>query len=195
MPQGNPKAGEKYLHFKKKPYQIVAVGKHSETDEKMVVYQALYGDFGIYIRPFDMFISEVDHEKYPEVTQKYRFQYMEELKVGLPEILAYETETSKAEHKTLSDGVYAGKLENVSSNPDSEEEQANPWLMKFLDAESFDEKYQIVSEMYADIDDKLIDDLAVCLDVVIPEGKLTDRYMELKHCIRTRQKYEGSRMV
>ena len=190
MPQGNPKAGEKYLHFKKKPYQIVAVGKHSETDEKMVVYQALYGDFGIYIRPFDMFISEVDHEKYPEVTQKYRFQYMEELEVELPEILTY-TGTENSEKN----GVYAGKLENVSSDPDSEEEQANPWLMKFLDAESFDEKYQIVSEMYADIDDKLIDDLAVCLDVVIPEGKLTDRYMELKHCIRTRQKYEGSRMV
>lgn len=235
MPQGNPKAGEKYLHFKKKPYQIVAVGKHSETDEKMVVYQALYGDFGIYIRPFDMFTSEVDHEKYPEVTQKYRFQYMKELEVGLPEILtytgtensekngvsdksarfdngnavpmvdtsdrlsqkqtaAYETETSKAEHKTLSDGVSLEESEKASADPDSEE-QANPWLMKFLDAESFDEKYQIVSEMYADIDDKLIDDLAVCLDVVIPEGKLTDRYMELKHCIRTRQKYEGSRMV
>lgn len=194
MPQGNPKAGEKYLHFKKKPYQIVAVGKHSETDEKMVVYQALYGDFGIYIRPFDMFTSEVDHEKYPEVTQKYRFQYMEELEVGLPEILTYEIETSKAEHKTLSDGVSLEETEKASADPDSEE-QANPWLMKFLDAESFDEKYQIVSEMYADIDDKLIDDLAVCLDVVIPEGKLTDRYMELKHCIRTRQKYEGSRMV
>ena len=236
MPQGNPKAGEKYLHFKKKPYQIIAVGKHSETDEKMVVYQALYGDFGIYIRPFDMFTSEVDHEKYPEVTQKYRFQYMEELEVGLPEILTYtgaeasernkaldkvsetdrenntsignmpeplsqkqtatyETEISKAEQKTLSDEVYAGEPENVSSDSESEAEQANPWLMKFLDAESFDEKYQIVSEMYADIDDKLIDDLAVCLDVVIPDGKLTDRYMELKHCIRTRQKYEGSRMV
>lgn len=221
MPQGNPKAGEKYLHFKKKPYQIVAVGKHSETDEKMVVYQALYGDFGIYIRPFDMFISEVDHEKYPEVTQKYRFQYMEDLEVGLPEIVTYTEapernraldemsvfdrenktsmgntpEISEAEQNSLSDGVPLEESEKASADPDSEEEQANPWLMKFLDAESFDEKYQIVSEMYADIDDKLIDDLAVCLDVVIPEGKLTDRYMELKHCIRTRQKYEGSRMV
>lgn len=63
-----------YKHFKGDYYMVEDVATHSETSEKYVVYRQLYGNNDLYIRPYDMFLSEVDHEKYPDVKQKYRFE-------------------------------------------------------------------------------------------------------------------------
>ena len=68
------RVGKKYLHFKGNEYYVMAIALHSETREQYVVYKALYGEENVYIRPYEMFASEVDREKYPDVTQKYRFE-------------------------------------------------------------------------------------------------------------------------
>ena len=186
MPQGNPKPGEKYLHFKKKAYQIIAVATHSETSEKMVVYQALYGDFGVYVRPYDMFISEVDRDKYPQAEQRYRFRYLEEGEV-LPDEIR-ETDPFPQEEVSEENVKEAVRGEELR---EEEPEQGESLLIHFLDAETFAEKYEIVDRMKGELTDKLIDDLAVAIDVVIPEGPMADRYKQLKNCIQTRIKYEG----
>ena len=55
-------------------YEIVGLAHHSETDETLMVYKALYGEGKMCARPIDMFMSEVDHDKYPDIKQKYRFE-------------------------------------------------------------------------------------------------------------------------
>ena len=80
------RAGDIVRHFKRETvdassdkylYMIVGEATHSETRERMMVYAALYGDGGLFVRPLEMFFSEVDHKKYPEIRQKYRFELVE----------------------------------------------------------------------------------------------------------------------
>ena len=71
--------GKKYKHFKGKMYKVLDIVYDSESNsddeyKKVVIYQALYGDKLKWARPYDMFNSEVDHIKYPDVKQKYRFE-------------------------------------------------------------------------------------------------------------------------
>ena len=63
-----------YRHFKGDYYIVVDVAEHSETGEKLVIYRTLYEDGKLYARPYEMFMSKVDREKYPNVEQEYRFQ-------------------------------------------------------------------------------------------------------------------------
>ena len=129
--------GQFYRHFKGNLYQIVAVAEHTETGECMVVYQALYGDYRVYVRPYEMFVSEVDHKKYPQVTQKYRFE--------LTEFVKESEEKEDKQTNVLDVQVEEPVLQKKVQKPEkSEDAKINPLLLEFLDADTLEEKLHVM---------------------------------------------------
>lgn len=329
-----PRPGDLYRHYTDKIYQVITVAVHAQTGEQMAVYQAMFGEFGVYAGSLEWFLGEIDREKYPQVAQRYLFEKIEKTGTGKTEIgktgtgktgtgkIGIEeagisgagiegikgTEINEAGIKEEEAGineagiakkirtadarsgkaalasdsgakrggfrpgvpVQAGYQQELSRKPafqiaamgqefqtepagadlgqeirpriqspaesrralrqeaekpgrDSyyqekrrrqieereqrrgmfrkpqkhesatEELRANPCLLRFLDADTYEQKYQVLNDIQDDITDRLIDDIAVVLDVVIPEGPLNDRYHQLRNIILTRQKYETDR--
>lgn len=319
MPQGRPQPGEIYLHFRKKLYQVLCVAKHSETGEVLVIYQALYGSYEIYARPYDMFISEVDHAKHPEVNQIYRFAlvspealrhraedtsdkagelhgaarsarenispqrgetvaktgrtdgvrtagtmsvsaqtgrtpsesaqnngtspaaaqnirsdvtenkpmsaldrlsrktfrpdptmetlvgndirretetrkgYEEELRKHEEEARGRRAQTHKESEKAAG-SAQTPAADTVTEQAHAAEEQADPLLLKFLDAETFKGKAKVFEEMAAGLDDMMIDNLAASIDVVVPDGPLPKRIEHLRFALKKQIEYENERL-
>ena len=66
-----------YRHFKGDYYLVEDIAFDSEAHKEMVVYRKLYDDCSLWVRPVEMFLSEVDYNKYPNVEQKYRFELVD----------------------------------------------------------------------------------------------------------------------
>lgn len=182
-----------YRHFKDKLYQVKGTAIHSETKEKMVIYQGLYGSYEMYVRPYDMFLSEVDHIKYPDVVQKYRFELID-IKTGKSLEADYEENNQNMESEKSEESEESEKLEESKESEESEESEEDSKLIRFLDAYDYKEKLDILTSMRGELNDGLIDIMAESIEVAVPEGDITDRYNSLRKCLMAHTKYEGLRL-
>ena len=179
-----PKAQQIYKHFKGNLYQIVAVATHTETEEQLVIYQAMYGDFKIYARPLHMFTSKVDKEKYPEVVQEYRFELQ-----GCAGACG-DTATAGAsfvEEKTPTESL---KISEATE----EEAQLDPLVLEFLDAGSHEERLNILAALHHRITDSMLFTMAIVSDIELSDGTTEEKYEELKNCLLTLDRYEIKRI-
>lgn len=180
-----PKPGECYRHFKNKLYQIITVAEHSETGEKMVVYQALYGTFGTYVRPLSMFVSEVDHEKYPEADQKYRFERVEPGKMDGRE---------EPENREKAEGQEETEGRETAADQEAQIPASSKNLLAFLDAETYDEKLEVLKERRDIFSDEEL--AAVCESLEVGDGTGTREamYRAAANFLEMQAKYDGARL-
>lgn len=191
-----------YKHFKNKLYQVKCVAYHSETKEKMVVYQAMHGEYAVYVRPYDMFMSEVDHVKYPDVVQKYRFEQVDPLTMQeiSDNIQSDNSQTVRVNSDNNIDEAYTLKEKNVDNSPVQPEQPEQPVyaednvLDKFLDARGYEEKLDVLVRYKSKFTDPMIDIMAESLEIVVPEGELSGRINSLRKVLQAHTKYEGSHL-
>lgn len=162
-----PKPYEIYKHFKGNLYQILALAEHSETGEQLVIYQALYGSFRIYARPLSMFTEKVDKSKYPEAAQEFRF---------VLQTAALQAATPQEETEADS------------------EPALDPLVVEFMDADSYEQRLNILTALHHRITDDMITTMAIVSDVEINEGTLEERYTSLRNCLLTRDRFECNRL-
>ena len=161
-----PAPGEFYRHFKNKMYQIVAVASHSETGEAMVVYQALYGDFKVWVRPLSMFMEEVDREKYPDADQDYRFERVTE------------------------PGIQAGE------EPEEEKPMNPHLLEFFdaMDVRDYDKMLEALARLSQKAGQKEVDDICMVLDIRPQGDSAAEQISGIRQHVRMLKKFDGERL-
>lgn len=181
-----PRAGQIYKHFKGNLYQIVAVATHTETEEALVVYQALYGDYQVYARPLEMFLSPVDRDKYPDAVQEYRFE--------LVPTVAAQTDQKPQEPFTKPQKPAQKETPNKTQEEAPKEAPApDEGILEFLDADTYEERMRIFTGMQHRLSHAMIDTMAVVLDTEVPEGTIEERTASLKSFLQMQVKFECNR--
>ena len=160
-----PKSGDIYRHFKGNLYEVVLIARDSETLEEKVVYKEVNGD-AAYVRALPMFVSPVDKEKYPDVTQEFRFQLVEE--VCDSEVQQEEPTETLLESSNL--------------------------ILPFLELETATEKIRYLQNIKDQVTGTFLEIIAQSLDFVENPGTINERYEAIILYLMTVEKYEKSRL-
>lgn len=166
-----PTTGQIYQRENQTIYQIILIAKHSETGEDMVVYQAMFDDFQVNIKPLNLFMKEFDlkEQTKPVIEEKDLVDAFDTLN-----IIQEKTE--------------------VVTESSFEEGSVSTILLDFLDADTYQKKIEVLSCNRKHITDRMINDMAVSLDCMVEEGPIEERYQGLMSCLHAMSRFEGRRL-
>ena len=191
-----PVAGQIYKHFKGNLYKVLAVAVHTESEEKLVVYQSVDNPDRVFARPLEMFMSDIDRFRYPLIRAKYRFTLVSE-----PE---EETKEEETKEETLNEDTKEEDVKDEETEEQSDDDSAvykdngelviDPYVEGVLDEKEFSKKIEFFEMLRGKCTEDMLTTIAISLDIQLQEGSIEDKYSQILRTLKMHEKYETSRL-
>lgn len=211
-----PIPGERYRHFKGGLYQIITIAKYSETLEPLVIYQALYGNYGCYARPLKMFLglNEQGEKRFKletgvpgmnktSVNAGKEYAATKQSGNNVHNVQSYSPErvpVAKHIEKVAASDIFEQILVNSSNieyeyNEKTEEQMDDrEFLFKVLDCESSREMLELIKKNRERLDNKMLGNIAAALDLVLTSEIDEDMFVQIVQYLETRARFETDRL-
>ncbi|MCI6666132.1 MAG: DUF1653 domain-containing protein [Lachnospiraceae bacterium] len=196
-----PVAGQIYKHFKGNLYKVLAVAVHTESEEKLVVYQSVENPDRVFARPLEMFMSDIDRFRYPLIRAKYRFTLVSEPEV---ENNGEETKEEEAKEETLNEDTKEEDVKDEETEEQSDDDSAvykdngelviDPYVEGVLDEKEFSKKIEFFEMLRGKCTEDMLTTIAISLDIQLQEGSIEDKYSQILRTLKMHEKYETSRL-
>ena len=196
-----PVAGQIYKHFKGNLYKVLAVAVHTESEEKLVVYQSVDNPDRVFARPLEMFMSDIDRFRYPLIRAKYRFTLVSEPE---EETNGEETKEEETKEETLNADTKEEDVKDEETEEQSDDDSAvykdngelviDPYVEGVLDEKEFSKKIEFFEMLRGKCTEDMLTTIAISLDIQLQEGSIEDKYSQILRTLKMHEKYETSRL-
>lgn len=196
-----PVAGQIYKHFKGNLYKVLAVAVHTESEEKLVVYQSVENPDRVFARPLEMFMSDIDRFRYPLIRAKYRFTLVSEPE---EETNGEETKEEEIKEETLNEDTKEEDVKDEETEEQSDDDSAvykdngelviDPYVEGVLDEKEFSKKIEFFEMLRGKCTEEMLTTIAISLDIQLQEGSIEDKYSQILRTLKMHEKYETSRL-
>lgn len=196
-----PVAGQIYKHFKGNLYKVLAVAVHTESEEKLVVYQSVENPDRVFARPLEMFMSDIDRFRYPLIRAKYRFTLVSEPE---EETNGEETKEEETKEETLNEDTKEEDVKDEETEEQSYDDSAvykdngelviDPYVEGVLDEKEFSKKIEFFEMLRGKCTEDMLTTIAISLDIQLQEGSIEDKYSQILRTLKMHEKYETSRL-
>lgn len=189
-----PTAGQLFIDKEKNLLQFIAIAIYKRMEGEIAVYQALSGDYKVYAIPLADFIREmVPYTPLKEKTGSARDSLMAEEADSSVKMPAWGETVSAGETVKAAETVKTAETAYADSNRAEESETVNPVLLAFLEADTYEEKLNVLTGSRKYLNDRILNHMAISVDCVIPDGDIEEKISSLVYCLKTHARFENKR--